>query len=93
VNLGAVINTSTDERFAKISNDKKYLFFGQFNNNNFDIYWVDIKVIANLITNKNLDSSVNRNGLLKQTYSDKTFRLHSSSIINFGSLTCFLNNN
>ncbi len=44
-NLGAKINTSNAERFAKFSRDKKYFFFGSNKYHGFDIYWIDAKVI------------------------------------------------
>jgi Tol biopolymer transport system component len=47
-NLSAAINTSFSERFAQISRDGKYFFFGSNRNGNFDIYWVDVRVIDEL---------------------------------------------
>ncbi len=53
VNMGLKINSTATERFARLSPDGKYLFFGSTRNNSatnigFDIFWVDAKVIAEL---------------------------------------------
>jgi Tol biopolymer transport system component len=52
-NMGDKINSAATERFAKVSPDGKYLFFGsnraQLSDNlYFDIYWIDAKVIESL---------------------------------------------
>lgn len=52
-NMGPKINTKYAERFARVSPDGKYLFFGSnrrqlADNLYFDIYWVDAKVIDQL---------------------------------------------
>jgi hypothetical protein len=53
VNMGPKINSGKGERFARISPDGKYLFFGSFrnmsaDNRGADIYWIDAKVIDEL---------------------------------------------
>jgi Tol biopolymer transport system component len=48
VNMGKTVNTEWSERFAKVSADGKYLFFGRNTGNGFDIYWVSAKVIDDL---------------------------------------------
>ncbi len=53
VNMGPTINSGNGERFAKLSPDGKYLFFGSFrdpqpNSRGADIYWVDANVIEEL---------------------------------------------
>lgn len=53
VNMGPKINSGKSERFARLSPDGKYLFFGSTRNNSannigFDIYWIDAKVIDEL---------------------------------------------
>lgn len=53
VNMGPKINTAFSERFARLSPDGKYLFFGSGRNQSadnfgFDIYWIDAKVIDEL---------------------------------------------
>jgi hypothetical protein len=53
VNMGPKINSGKGERFAKLSPDGKYLFFGSFRNmtadrRGADIYWIDAKVIDEL---------------------------------------------
>lgn len=45
VNLGDKINSERDEQFAVLSPDGKFLFFTSNRNGNFDIYWVDARVI------------------------------------------------
>jgi Tol biopolymer transport system component len=52
-NMGPKINTKYSERFASVSPDGQYLFFGsnrrqQEDNLYFDIYWIDAKVIDEL---------------------------------------------
>lgn len=48
INMGPKINTSFSERFARVSPDGKYLFFGSTRNGNFDIFWIDAKIIEEL---------------------------------------------
>ena len=53
VNMGPKINSPFAERFARLSPDGKYLFFGSnrtqsTDNWGFDIYWIDAKVIDEL---------------------------------------------
>ncbi len=53
VNMGTKINSAGSERFARLSPDGKYLFFGSTRNSSaerwgFDIYWIDAKVIDEL---------------------------------------------
>ena len=55
-NIGPKINTKYSERFAMVSPDGKYLFFGSnrrqlADNLYFDIYWIDAKVINELKKN------------------------------------------
>ena len=52
-NMGPKINTKYSERFARVSPDGKYLFFGSnrkqlADNLYFDIYWIDAKIIDEL---------------------------------------------
>lgn len=53
VNMGPRINSGKGERFARLSPDGKYLFFGSFRNpapgsRGADIYWIDAAVIDEL---------------------------------------------
>lgn len=53
VNMGPKINSPSAERFARLSPDGKYLFFGSSRTQStdrtgFDIYWIDAKVIDEL---------------------------------------------
>jgi hypothetical protein len=53
VNMGQKINSTANERFARLSPDGKYLFFGSTRNNSatnigFDILWIDAKIIDEL---------------------------------------------
>ncbi|MGZ8536841.1 MAG: TolB family protein [Flavisolibacter sp.] len=48
VNMGPKINTQFAERFARVSPDGKYLFFGRNTGNGFDIYWIDSGIIDEL---------------------------------------------
>jgi len=53
VNMGPKINSGKGERFARLSPDGKYLFFGSFRSSSSDrrgadIYWIDAKVIDEL---------------------------------------------
>ena len=49
VNMGPQINTEYYERFARVSPDGKYLFFGSNRNNagqsGYDMYWIDAGII------------------------------------------------
>ena len=58
-NMGPRINTKYSERFARVSPDGKYLFFGSnrkqlTDNLYFDIYWIDAKVIKELMLGENV---------------------------------------
>ena len=58
VNMGPKINTGASERFARLSPDGKYLFFGSSRNQSstnrgFDIFWIDAGVIDELRTDMN----------------------------------------
>lgn len=48
VNMGPKINSSFSERFARVSPDGKYLFFGSTRNGNFDIFWIDASILQEL---------------------------------------------
>jgi Tol biopolymer transport system component len=48
VNMGPTINTQWAERFATVSPDGKYLFFGRNTGKGFDIYWMDAGIIDTL---------------------------------------------
>lgn len=53
INMGPKINSPASERFAKLSPDGKFLFFGSTRNQSadswgFDIFWIDSKVIDEL---------------------------------------------
>jgi Tol biopolymer transport system component len=47
-NMGATINTNWAERFARVSPDGRYLFFGRNIGNGFDIYWISAAIIGEL---------------------------------------------
>jgi len=53
MNMGPKINSAHGERFARLSPDGKYLFFGSGRNMSeeswgFDIFWIDAGIIADL---------------------------------------------
>jgi Tol biopolymer transport system component len=48
MNMGSKINSASAERFARVSPDGKYLFFGRNVGNGFDIYWVHAGIIDEL---------------------------------------------
>ncbi len=48
VSMGSKINSASAERFAKVSPDGKYLFFGRNTGNGFDIYWIGSGIIHKL---------------------------------------------
>jgi len=63
VNMGPKINSKAAERFAKLSPDGKYLFFGSNRNMSdtnwgFDIYWIDAKVIDDLRNHESAQHSI-----------------------------------
>ena len=56
INMGPTINSAASERFAKLSPDGKFLFFGSTRNQSpdnwgFDIFWIDAGVIEELRKN------------------------------------------
>jgi hypothetical protein len=51
MNMGPRINTASAERFARVSPDGKYLFFGRNIGQGFDIYWISANIIADLKSN------------------------------------------
>ncbi len=77
VNMGPAINSASAERFAGLSPDGKYLFFGSGRNMSpgnwgFDIFWIDAKVIAELRNNRNNTEIIEQplgNELIKALYS------------------------
>lgn len=48
INMGSKINSTFSERFAKVSPDGKYLFFGRNTGRGFDIYWIGADIINEL---------------------------------------------
>ncbi len=48
VNMGPNINSASAERFARVSPDGKYFFFGRNTGNGFDIYWIGAGIIGEL---------------------------------------------
>jgi thioredoxin-like negative regulator of GroEL len=48
INMGLKINSAFGERFARLSPDGHYLFFGSTRAGNFDIYWIDARIIEEL---------------------------------------------
>jgi Tol biopolymer transport system component len=50
-NMGPGINTVHSERFAGLSSDGRFLFFGSDRGGNSDIYWMDASVIQELHSN------------------------------------------
>jgi Tol biopolymer transport system component len=48
LNMGAKINSAFVERFAKLSPDGIYLFFGRNTGSGFDIYWISAAIIDEL---------------------------------------------
>ena len=48
MNMGSKIKSAFAERFAKVSPDNKYLFFGRNTGNGFDIYWISAAIIDEL---------------------------------------------
>lgn len=47
-NMGDKVNTANSERFASLSPDGKYLFFGSDRSGTSNIYWIDAKIIKEL---------------------------------------------
>ena len=45
VNLGPTINTASYEAYSSHSPDGKYLFFSSNRDGNYDLYWVDLKIL------------------------------------------------
>jgi Tol biopolymer transport system component len=58
INMGPTINSNHTERFARVSPDGKFLFFGSNRRRingqpNFDIYWIDAAIISRLKSSSN----------------------------------------
>ena len=51
VNMGPQINSASAERFAALSRDGNFLFFGRNTGNGFDIYWISSAIIDELKNN------------------------------------------
>jgi WD40-like Beta Propeller Repeat len=63
VNMGPKINSGKGERFARLSPDGKYLFFGSFRHSSAesrgaDIYWIDAKIIDELRKNDEAKTNI-----------------------------------
>ena len=63
VNMGPKINSGKGERFARLSPDGKYLFFGSArnmsaDNRGADIYWIDAKMIDELRNDETAKSKI-----------------------------------
>lgn len=63
VNMGPKINSGSSERFARLSPDGNYLFFGSSRNTSaanwgFDIYWIDAKVIDELRNDETVKTTI-----------------------------------
>ncbi|MBA4054168.1 MAG: hypothetical protein C0490_05600, partial [Marivirga sp.] len=63
LNMGPKINSAGSERFARLSPDGKYLFFGSTRNSSatnwgFDIYWIDAGVIDELRNDESAQRSI-----------------------------------
>jgi Tol biopolymer transport system component len=76
VNMGPKINSAGTERFARLSPDGKYLFFGSNRNQSasnwgFDIFWIDARVIDELRSHESakiaIDPSIGE-GLINALY-------------------------
>ena len=52
INMGEKINSEKYDFCAIISPDEKYLFFSSSRSGNGDIYWVDVKIIEELMPDK-----------------------------------------
>ncbi len=50
INLGASVNSEASENRPYLTPDEKYLFFTSTRNANLDIFWVDVKIIEELIS-------------------------------------------
>lgn len=79
VNMGPKINTGASERFARLSPDGKYLFFGSNRNQSstnrgFDIFWIDAGVIDELRANVTAQTTIERplgDQIIKNLYKDE----------------------
>ena len=52
VNLGVNVNSEASENRPYLTPDEKYLFFTSTRNESLDIFWVDTKIIWELMSNK-----------------------------------------
>ena len=78
--MGPKINSGKGERFAKLSPDGKYLFFGSYRDTTggkvgADIYWIDAKIIDELKQQANAKEEIEQplgNDLIKALYKNDT---------------------
>jgi hypothetical protein len=47
-NMGSIVNSNTPDCFPRVSPDGKCLFYVSYKKGNFDIYWMDAKIIDEL---------------------------------------------
>lgn len=88
VNMGPKINSASSERFAGLSPDGKYLFFGSSRNMSadnwgFDIFWISAQIIDELRNTENAGT------IIEESLGNKTIAaLHKNDLKN---ATEFLN--
>ena len=58
VSMGPKVNSASAERFARLSPDGKYLFFGSTRAGNFDIYWIDARIIEEIKSTVSEDNTI-----------------------------------
>lgn len=82
VSMGAKINSGKGERFARLSPDGKYLFFGSYRNQSperrgADMYWIDATVIDELKKDTTTQATIEQplgNEVIEALYQNDSYR-------------------
>ncbi|RFS17266.1 PD40 domain-containing protein [Emticicia sp. C21] len=94
INMGTKINTEAYERFAGLSPDGKYLFWGSSRNADNNIYWIDASVIDELrpgYVSKNIPAKRAHHELVYDEKSNTVMLFGGSSPIDGGKTIPFFN--
>ncbi|RYU95042.1 Kelch repeat-containing protein [Emticicia agri] len=94
INMGTKINTEDSERFAGLSPDGKYLFWGSSRNNDNNIYWIEASVIDELrpgFVSKNTPARRAHHELIYDEKNNKVMLFGGSSPVEGGKTIPFFN--
>jgi hypothetical protein len=94
INMGTKINTESSERFAGLSPDGKYLFWGSSRNNDNNIYWIEASVIDELrpgYVSKNIPAKRAHHELIYDEKNNRVMLFGGSSPLEGGKTIPFFN--